>query len=193
MILSTAAIVYACVFFSRLSFLPTSYPLLGLALRHFMKRRISFSAHLQASSSPLTTSRYLRLITMASLQMVWSITVTSFSFWFTLKAVPMRPWTTWSDVHSDWVRIDLYPAAFTPEFVAKFFYIAWWPVPITTFMFVAFFSFGKDAMDEYRKCFLWLRVNILRQSINTSSKSNGGFFNMSPLVTILSKYSRALY
>ncbi|KAF8809920.1 STE3-domain-containing protein [Phlegmacium glaucopus] len=149
----------------------------GLALRHFMIRRLSFAAHLNASSSGLTTSRYLRLMTMASFLMVWSITITSYQFWFTLKTNQLRPWTTWSDVHSDWLRIGLFPALFTPEFVAKFFYIAWWPVPISTFLFVAFFSFGKDATDEYRKCLLWLRVNILRQSAN-SSKSKGTFFVM---------------
>lgn len=144
----------------------------GLALRHFMIRRVAFAAHLTSSNSALTTSRYLRLMTMAALQMVWSITVTSYALWFTVLAVPIRPWTTWSDVHSDWLRIDLFPDAFTPDFVKRAFYVLWWLVPISTFLFVSFFAFGKDAMDEYRKCFVWFRVNILCQ--NPSSNSSKG-------------------
>jgi pheromone a factor receptor len=144
----------------------------GLALRHFMIRRVAFAAHLSSSNSALTTSRYLRLMTMAALQMVWSITVTSYALWFTVVAVPIRPWTTWSDVHSDWLRIDLFPDAFTPDFVKRAFYVLWWLVPISTFLFVGFFAFGKDAMDEYRKCFVWFRVKVLRQ--NPSPNSSKG-------------------
>ncbi|KDR78094.1 hypothetical protein GALMADRAFT_118997 [Galerina marginata CBS 339.88] len=163
-LLSIAAIVYA-----------------GLALRHFMARRLTFAAHLDASSSALTTSRYLRLMTMAALQMVWSITVTSYALWFTVIAVPIRPWTTWSDVHSDWLRVDLYPDAFTPDQVKRSFYVLWWLVPISTFLFIAFFAFGKDAIDEYKKCFLWIRVKALGQQAETkSSKELLGNIPMSP-------------
>ncbi|KAF8153836.1 pheromone A receptor-domain-containing protein [Crassisporium funariophilum] len=161
-IMSIASIVYA-----------------GLALRHFMIRRLSFAAHLNSSSSALTTSRYLRLMTMAALQMVWSIAVTSYALWFTVMAVPIRKWTTWGDVHSDWLRIDLFPAEFTPEFVARAFYVLWWLIPASTFLFVSFFAFGKDAMDEYKKCFVWFRVNILRQS--PSSINSKGSFSVMPM------------
>ena len=114
--------------------------------------------------------------------------------WFTLTLVLIRPWTTWSGVHSDWVRIDIFRAALLSPFVAPSYYISWWPVSGSTFLFVAFFSFGKDVMDEYRKCFLWLRARIPRQS-NNSFKSKGSFFVMrsSTLVIFLSRCVRALY
>lgn len=150
-LLSVAAIVYA-----------------GLALRHFVIRRISFASHLNGSNSALTPSRYLRLMTMSGLQMVISITVTSYALWFTVMAVPIRPWTTWSDVHSDFLRVDVYPDAFTPPFVKRAYYVSWWFTPISTFLFVAFFSFGKDAMDEYQKCFTWIRVNVLHMKLTDS-------------------------
>jgi len=142
-------------------------------------RRLSFAAHLEASTSALTTSRYLRLMTMAALQMVWSITVSSYALWFTTMAEPLRPWTTLSDVHSDWNRIDLFPALYTPPFVDKAYYVLWWLVPVSTFGFVAFFAFGKDAMDEYSKFFAWLRVKVFRHSSN--AKSSKGTFSIIPL------------
>ncbi len=141
----------------------------GLALRYFMFRRLSFAAQLSSSNSALTTSHYLRLMAMASFQMVWSITATSYSLWFTVKAVPIRPWTNWNDVHSDWLRVDVFPDAFTPLLIKKAFYFIWWIMPISTFLFVVFFSFGKDAMNEYAKCFKWIQTKIFRHDLSKPS------------------------
>jgi pheromone a factor receptor len=133
-------------------------------LRHFIIRRLTFAAHLQASKSALTTSRYLRLVAMASVQIVGSITITSYNVWFTSMAIPIRPWTNWADVHSDFGRIDQFPIRFTPEIVQSGFYVVWWMVPIPTFLFVTFFAFGNDAIEEYKKCFLWIKEKVFRQS-----------------------------
>ncbi|PPQ94357.1 hypothetical protein CVT25_000685 [Psilocybe cyanescens] len=157
----------------------------SLALRHFMMRRLSFAAHLRASDSALTTSRYLRLMAMASLEIFWVIGVTAYSLWFTVIAIPIRPWTTWSDVHSDFLRIDQYQAALTPPIVAKTFYILWWLVPVSTFLFVGFFSFGKDAMDEYNKCFSFIGTHILRRPPTPDAlKGSLGKFGFLKLVLI---------
>lgn len=143
-ILSSVAIVFA-----------------SLALRHFIVRRLSFAAHLHNSSSALTPSRYLRLMTMAVLQMVWSITATVYALAFASSTERLRPWTTWDDVHSDWLRVDVFLDAPTPLIIRNAFYVLWWIIPISTFLFVAFFSFGKDAMDEYKKFLTWL-LDVIR-------------------------------
>jgi len=146
----------------------------GLALRHFIQRRISFAAHLDASRSALTTSRYLRLMLMALLEMVWSIAVTTYTLWFTTVSIPIRPYTSWADVHSNFSRIDQYPSLFIPGLVARAYYFLWWLVPISTFAFVAMFAFGRDAVEEYTKAFRFVRNAIFpRKSEPTSSK--GGF------------------
>ncbi|KAF9522493.1 pheromone A receptor-domain-containing protein [Crepidotus variabilis] len=142
----------------------------GLALRHFMRRRLSFAAHLHASNSALTPSRYLRLMTMAVLQMVWTITATAYTLSFMFITSPLRPWTTWADVHSDWLRVDGFPDILSPPIVRRTFYVLWWLIPVSTFLFVVFFSFGKDAMDEYKKCFSWVQTHILRLNHNSSEK-----------------------
>lgn len=148
-------------------------------MRHFVLRRLSFSAHLDSSTSTLTTSRYLRLMAMAALQMVWSISVSSYTLWFNATMQPLRPWTTWADVHSDWGRIGLFPALFSPPSVDKAYYILWLLVPVSTFGFVAFFAFGKDAMDEYSRLFAWLCVKVFRRP--SSAKSSKGAFSIIPL------------
>lgn len=149
----------------------------GLALRHFMLRRISFAAHLNATQSALTTSRYLRLMLMAGLQMIWGVTTTSYALWFTVIGIPIRPWTTWADVHSDFSRIDQYTVLFTPQQVLTGYYVLWWIVPISTLIFVAFFAFGSDAVEEYKKCFIWFRTRVLRQTISTEP-TKGSFFEI---------------
>lgn len=150
----------------------------GLAFRHFMLRRISFAAHLTASQSALTTSRYLRLMLMASLQMVWSLTLTAYSLWFNIMAGPLRPWTSWNDVHSDFSRIDTYATVFTPLPILIGYYVLWWMVPISTLIFVVFFAFGKDAVEEYKRGFLWFRSRVLRRFSSSDLSSKSGFANI---------------
>ncbi|KAJ7643058.1 GPCR fungal pheromone mating factor, partial [Mycena polygramma] len=135
----------------------------GLALRHFIQRRITFAAHLDANHSALTTSRYLRLMLMSTLQMFWSIGLTIFTLWFTTISIPIRPWTTWADVHSNFSRVDQYPTLFTPEIILSGYYALWWTVPASTFIFVAFFAFGAEALAEYKKGFLWVRRVVFRR------------------------------
>lgn len=140
---------------------------------------MTFSVHLAASNSALNTSRYMRLILMSITQMFWSISVTSYTLWFTLNSVPMRPWTTWSDVHSNFSRVDLYVTAFTPKVVVTSYYVLWWMVPASSVVFIIFFAFGRDAVEEYKSYFRWFRTHILRQTL--SDGSSKGTFGSLPI------------
>lgn len=150
LLLSTIALGFACASFV-----------------HFMRRRFTFARHLDTSRNGLTTSRYLRLMLMAVVEMIWNIAVTSYTLWF--STVDMRPWTNWDDVHSNFSRIDLYATAFTPQIVLTNFYLIWWIVPTSTFIFVAFFAFGKDAVNEYTACIVWIRRKVLKQRIEQTT------------------------
>lgn len=105
---------------------------------------------------------------MATFQMFWSIAATTCAIVFTALFVPIRPWTDWADVHSDRLRIDLLPAVFIPPKMARAYYISWWMVPLSTFLFVGFFAFGKDTTDEYKKSFRFgvslLRLRLFHQT-----------------------------
>ncbi|KAG2133641.1 GPCR fungal pheromone mating factor [Suillus bovinus] len=123
-----------------------------------LRRRSKFARHLETSRNGLTTFRYFRLMLMAIVEMIWNIMVTSYTLWFV--AMDVRPWTNWDDVHWDFSRIDLYPAAFMPKIALTNYYLVWWVVPASTFIFVAFFAFGKDAVNEYTACMMWIRRNV---------------------------------
>lgn len=127
---------------------------LALSFMHFFQRRASFARHL-ASSSGLNPSRYFRLMSMSVVEMFWSLIVVGITCWFNYRT-GMRPWTNWEDVHFNFSRIDRYPIAIIPTSSLRWTYFVWWTLPISTYLFVLFFAFGQDAMQEYRSWFQYL-------------------------------------
>lgn len=135
--------------------------LTALAFRNFWIRRITFSRHLQTSNSALTTSRYFRLMCMAVVQMFFGMAVTIVNMWFTMRH-GLLPWISWENVHVRFSRIAVFPTALIPAQQWTWTYLLWWTIPISSFLFFAFFSFGQDAMKEYRAYFSWVKTHILR-------------------------------
>ena len=142
-----------------------------MALRHFIIRRLTFAAHLQSTHPSLNTSRYLRLTAMAMTQMIWSLTITVLTLIVTSQTVPLRPWTGWADVHSDWLRVDKLHLVSIPSTVERSYAILWWLIPISTFIFVGFFAFGKEAIDEYTKCI----ISVKRRFLPSPSSKDGRY------------------
>ncbi|KAG5650601.1 hypothetical protein H0H81_011692 [Sphagnurus paluster] len=142
---------------------------LALALRHFFKRRITFARHLQNSNSALTTSRYIRLICMAIVQMFWGLFTTIINVWFTCRN-GLRPWTSWADVHSNFSRVAVFPTRFIPPSILHWTYFTRWIIPVSSVLFFAFFSFGEEAMKEYRSCIQWVARNVLRRKDTMTDK-----------------------
>jgi pheromone a factor receptor len=108
---------------------------------------------------------------MSVVQMIWSLIATSYTLWFTLTYVPLRPWLSWDFVHSNFNRADLYPVVFTPIPVLTAYYILWWMLPASSLIFIAFFIFGKDAMDEYKACFSWIQKRVFQISTKQQGSS----------------------
>jgi pheromone a factor receptor len=172
LLMSIATLVFAGVYLLTIFLFVGLTVIVALAFRHFIHRRLSFATHLSVSNSALTTSRYLRLMAMSAVEMIWSISATSYTIWFTIINVPLRPWINWDFVHSNFSRIDIYPAAFMPVSVATTYYTLWWMLPASSFVFVAFFAFGQDTVDEYKAWFTWFKRRVLRMP---DDKSKGSF------------------
>jgi pheromone a factor receptor len=100
-------------------------------------------------------------MSMALVQMFWGIAITALDMSFTMKN-GLRPWTGWDDVHVGFSRIALFPTLVIPAKVLTFTYLLWWAVPISSVIFFGFFSFGQDAMKEYRTCIQWVGRNVFR-------------------------------
>nr|QQL12042.1 mating-type protein ste3.3 [Hypsizygus marmoreus] len=137
--------------------------LASISLVHFFRRRLAFARHLRDSNSALTTSRYFRLMAMAIVQMFWGLVVMSIHVWFTCRN-GLRPWTGWTDVHSNFSRVGVFPSRLIPPDILRWTHFTWWTVPISSIFFFAFFSFGDDAVKEYKACFQWITPLFRRKN-----------------------------
>ena len=136
--------------------------LLAMALKNFFHRRLTFAAHLQNYSTGLTTSRYLRLMSMSVVQMIWTVLVTSLNIWFSCQH-GLRLWISWQNVHSDFSQIAYFPTALIPRESLRWTYALWWAVPFSALLFVVFFASGEEAMNEYRNILRWIHSLIFPQ------------------------------
>ncbi|KAG1720062.1 pheromone A receptor-domain-containing protein [Suillus paluster] len=140
----------------------------SIALHHFIYRRMSFAAHLQNSNSALTTQRYLRLMAMAVTEITWGTALTAFNLYNNTES-GLRPWISWQNVHSDWLRVDLVAFIELPPAFINNMFLVWWAMPASAYIFFLFFGFGEEARKEYRKVIIAFRRHVLRQSVKDSS------------------------
>ena len=134
----------------------------------FLRRRATFTKHLESRSS-LTTSHYLRLMLLAVVEMVLGVASTSTALW--TATLDIRPWTGWADVHWGFSRIDQYSTSMLAPFVQRYYYVLWWFVPISSYIFFLFFAFGREAMREYGSCLSWVRIRLFRLRVQETHKS----------------------
>lgn len=136
-----------------------------LALRHFVIRRAEFERHLRDSQSALTTSRYMRLMSLAITEMVWGTTLGSYIAFANIKQNGLRPWVSWDDVHYNFSRVALFPAFLLTRWQLIHLYLSWWIAPATAFLFFMFFGFSEEAVEGYANSLRWVRRTIFRQDL----------------------------
>lgn len=167
---SLITLIYAgmllCSYAPSYSLIPLFDPV--MAIHHFIRRRLTFAALLQNSNSALTTNRYLRLIALAVTEILWSTVFTAYTLYENVYP-GVRPWTNWADVHSNFPRIGLFPAASLPPAFLSSMLLLWWVMPASSIIFFVFFGFGEEAMKEYRKLWQSFKRNILRRKDEKSS------------------------
>nr|ANB67034.1 pheromone receptor [Agrocybe salicacicola] len=162
------------IWFPQLLFAFITFIYAALALHNFIRRRLTFASHLQNSNSALTTNRYLRLIAMALMEMVWGTTLTAYNLWSNVSP-GLRPWTDWDDVHSNFSRVDLFATAGIPKEFLRTMMLFWWTLPASSFIFFLFFGFGEEAMKEYSKAFTWVKTTVLRRPAEGDKKGSSLF------------------
>ncbi|PWY72901.1 a-pheromone receptor PreA [Aspergillus heteromorphus CBS 117.55] len=147
-----------------------------LVLHRLGKYRSQFGEILQASSSNLTKSRFMRLFLLAFLMQLAIIPVQTYVFSTNIAhTLPWHPFS-WTAVHGpDWNHIFKVPMK------GQVFYDRWIPVS-SGYMFFIFFGSGRDASKMYRavlrflgfgRCFNPLNSTRANDSSATGSRSTG--------------------
>ncbi|TFY73330.1 hypothetical protein EWM64_g10682, partial [Hericium alpestre] len=168
------------VFFPPLFFSFLTLIFASAALHHFMKRRIAFSTHLANSNSSLTTNRYLRLMGMSIVMMVWGMTLTSYDL--AINTAPgLRPWISWANVHSNFSRVDLFPTLILPPGFLQQIMLFWWAMPVSAYIVFLFFGLGEEARKEYRRVWNAFRTKVLRRPTKTDGTYSLPSFRSHPV------------
>ncbi|OBZ74474.1 Pheromone B beta 1 receptor [Grifola frondosa] len=155
----------------------------AFALYHFFRQRFIFSMRLQSSNSALSTSRYLRLIAMSITEIIWQTALTALVMYDNISP-GLRPWTNWADVHSNFSRVgQFFILEFMPSYQRQFF-LFFWVMPISSFIFFIFFGFGEETMKDYRIPVNWIRRRVFRQNI--TKDSSFGSMSLRPMRAAIS-------
>ncbi|KAJ7643062.1 putative fungal pheromone GPCR, STE3-type [Mycena polygramma] len=133
-------------------------PLVVLSLSEFNRRRAQFALLLSgsaSSSSPLSLSRYFRLMSLATIELVFNTPISAYGLYLTITHDRIRPWVSWANTHFDFGTIDVFPGivwrASTSTVVT--IELSRWAVVFCAFVFFAFFGFAAEARKHYRMAF----------------------------------------
>ncbi|KZV93647.1 fungal pheromone STE3G-protein-coupled receptor, partial [Exidia glandulosa HHB12029] len=127
-----------------------------LSIRAFWHRRSEFNELLRSHSTGLTSSRYFRLMALASAEIIVGLPFAIFFFVVGIKHNGVAPWISWDDTHYNFSRIDYY-VTYQLKRAGPGVYVSYqmsrWAFPFTAFIFFAFFGFAAEARKNYRMAF----------------------------------------
>lgn len=114
----------------------------------FLYRRLQFHTVLRSSRSSLDSRHYLRLMALASVDIILGLPATLFTLIVNIQQ--RRSYPSWDWVHLDWSRIELYPASSILSDAQETIAIVLprWLAPLLSIIFFLFFGVSIDAMGN---------------------------------------------
>ncbi|KAL1689483.1 STE3-like pheromone receptor, partial [Schizophyllum commune] len=128
-----------------------SFVFSALCLRAFYIRRLQF-AQILAHNKSLDTSRYMRLMLLAILDMCCTIPIGALSIYFGTHGVEVAPWISWADTHWNFGHVNQIPAIIwrsNPAYERSVEMTRWLPVACA-FLFFGLFGFASEAQRYYK-------------------------------------------
>ncbi|KAK0435341.1 putative pheromone receptor [Desarmillaria tabescens] len=128
----------------------------ALTLRSFFRRRAEFATLISSqSNSSMNTSRYLRLMILALVNMLFALPLGIYVIYIGSKGVRLAPWVSWADTHYGFSRVDQIPALiwrgdYGYEVAVE---LTRWLSVFCAFLFFALFGFASEAKKQYRLAF----------------------------------------
>ncbi|XP_006456324.1 STE3-type pheromone receptor [Agaricus bisporus var. bisporus H97] len=123
----------------------------ALSIRAFYKTRAQSKAILSVYSN-LTPGRYLRLIALASCEILCTVPLGAYALYLNLASDAMHPWISWQDTHSGYSRVDQTPSLIWRSIPLQqsSLELSRWLVVVCAIIFFAFFGFADEARKNYR-------------------------------------------
>ena len=129
----------------------------------FLTRRLQFQSLLKSSQSGLDSAQYLRLMALASADILLGFPV---SLYFLISnSLSLQPWGSWSDVHFGFSYIGHITADELGDYFGSIpgFLLSRWLFPVMAFIFFLFFGVAEDATAEYLRWYVSVK-RLLRIS-----------------------------
>ncbi|KAF7331661.1 Pheromone B alpha 1 receptor [Mycena kentingensis (nom. inval.)] len=123
-----------------------------LSIRGFYASRKQFKELLASGNNNLNLNRYLRLMALASIDLIFNIPLGIWVLYTNVNVVGLSPWRSWADTHSNFSRVVQVPAFFwrrDPMSVASLETMRWATI-FCAFVFWGFFGFASEARKNYR-------------------------------------------
>ncbi|KAF9529291.1 pheromone A receptor-domain-containing protein [Crepidotus variabilis] len=122
-----------------------------MSIMAFRKRQTEFKEIL-SSNSNLTSSRYLRLMALAGLEVLFGVPTNLAVIILNAKEGNVRPWISWEDTHWGFSRVDQFPSLLwkaNPVTRHSMEMTRWLPVACALVFFI-FFGFADEAQRHYK-------------------------------------------
>nr|AER30303.1 mating pheromone receptor a1 [Rhodotorula araucariae] len=126
----------------------------GLALRLFVARRYQFARLLESSQSAISTSRFIRLIALAALQIAYTVPIALCLRIIQFVTIPLNPFHDWAEVHYGFNyvgTITLKQFESGPKTYARLQELNYWSYAISCAIFFLFFGMGEESVASYRR------------------------------------------
>ncbi|KAF7312806.1 Pheromone B alpha 1 receptor [Mycena kentingensis (nom. inval.)] len=123
-----------------------------LSIRAFYKSHVQFREILSSSNTNLNLNRYLRLMALASLDLLFTIPLAVWVLYTNVAVTGLSPWISWADTHSNFSRVVQVPGIIwrsDPMSAASLETLRWLTV-FAAFLFFGFFGFADEAQKHYK-------------------------------------------
>lgn len=131
-----------------------------MSLHALLVRRAQFKQFISSSTS-LTSSRYFRLMALATTEMIFTLPLGTYEL-FSDSGSALNPWISWSDTHYDFSRVDQFPS-FEWKVSASVVVpleLTRWIIPACAFVFFSFFGFAEEARKNYRMYYAFIKRHL---------------------------------
>ncbi|KAG8796921.1 a-factor receptor [Serendipita sp. 398] len=141
---------------------------LVLTVRAFLRRRSTFNELLKSQGTGLNVHRYIRLMALASTEVLFVFPMTLAVFIRNVTASKPLPYRSWNYVHSNFGRIQYISRFFLTRSkeTVILFEISRWCMPFSAILFFIFFGLASEARKQYKRT--W---NALMRRLGVTSPS----------------------
>lgn len=137
------------------SLISTVYGL--LALRQFLKRRKTFEMLLSSNSSGMQKNRYIRLMWLCCIDLVFVIPYHTYILAYNVASSPVDAWVSWEVTQFDWYRVDFYRRIIIDSSpLLRFALLSTiFMQSIISLVFLILFGFTRETTKAYKNAFYW--------------------------------------